>query len=50
VVCEKPLATNAADAQAMRHAVEGTGLKHGYAATGRYAPTIQQLVSCWRTV
>ncbi len=42
VVCEKPLATNAADAQAMRQAVEGTGLKHGYAATGRYAPTIQQ--------
>jgi predicted dehydrogenase len=41
VVCEKPLATNAADAQAMRQAV-GMGLKHGYAATGRYAPTIQQ--------
>jgi predicted dehydrogenase len=42
VVCEKPLATNAADAQAMRQAVERAGLKHGYAATGRYAPTIQQ--------
>jgi predicted dehydrogenase len=42
VVCEKPLATNAADALAMRQAVERAGLKHGYAATGRYAPTIQQ--------
>jgi predicted dehydrogenase len=42
VVCEKPLATNAADAQAMHQAVERAGLKHGYAATGRYAPAIQQ--------
>lgn len=42
VVCEKPLATNAADAQATLQAVERAGLKHGYAATGRYAPTIQQ--------
>jgi predicted dehydrogenase len=42
VVCEKPLATNAADAQAMHQVVERAGLKHGYAATGRYAPTIQQ--------
>jgi predicted dehydrogenase len=42
VVCEKPLATNATDAQAMCQAVERAGLKHGYAATGRYAPAIQQ--------
>lgn len=42
LVCEKPLATNAADAQAMRQVVERAGLKHGYAATGRYAPAIQQ--------
>ena len=42
VVCEKPLAMNAADAWAMRQAVERAGLKHGYAATGRYAPAIQQ--------
>ena len=42
MVCEKPLATNAADALAMRQAVEEAGLKHAYAATGRYAPAIQQ--------
>jgi predicted dehydrogenase len=42
VVCEKPLATNVADAQVMHQVVERAGLKHGYAATGRYAPTIQQ--------
>jgi predicted dehydrogenase len=42
VVCEKPLATNAADAEAMLQAVERANVKHGYAATGRYAPTILQ--------
>jgi predicted dehydrogenase len=42
IVCEKPLATNAADALAMRQAVEEAGLKQAYAATGRYAPAIQQ--------
>jgi predicted dehydrogenase len=42
MVCEKPLATNAADALAMRQGVEEAGLKHAYAATGRYAPAIQQ--------
>jgi predicted dehydrogenase len=42
VVCEKPLATNPVDAKAMRQAVERAGVKHGYAATGRYAPTILQ--------
>jgi predicted dehydrogenase len=26
----------------MHQVVERAGLKHGYAATGRYAPTIQQ--------
>ena len=45
VVCEKPLATNAADAQAMHQVVERAGLKHGYAATGRLS---NKLVSCWR--
>jgi predicted dehydrogenase len=42
VVCEKPLATNTADAHAMLKAVERTGVKHGYAATGCYAPTVLQ--------
>ena len=42
VVCEKPLAANATDAQAMLKAVERAGVKHGYAATGRYAPAILQ--------
>jgi predicted dehydrogenase len=36
------LATNAADAEAMLQAVERANVKHGYAATGRYAPTILQ--------
>jgi predicted dehydrogenase len=38
VVCEKPLATSAADARAMLEVVERAGVKHAYAATGRYAP------------
>ena len=42
IVCDKPLATNTADARAMLAAVEGAGVKHGYAATGRYAPAILQ--------
>jgi predicted dehydrogenase len=42
LVCEKPLATNSVDARAMLVAVERAGVKHGYAATGRYSPTILQ--------
>jgi predicted dehydrogenase len=42
IVCDKPLVTNTADARAMLAAVEDAGVKHGYAATGRYAPTILQ--------
>jgi predicted dehydrogenase len=40
IVCEKPLATSAADARAMFEAVERAGVKHAYAATGCYAPAI----------
>jgi predicted dehydrogenase len=42
IVCDKPLATNTADARAMLAAVENAGVKHGYAATGRYSPVILQ--------
>jgi predicted dehydrogenase len=42
IVCDKPLAANTADARAMLAAVEAAGVKHGYAATGRYAPAILQ--------
>ncbi|HWQ12082.1 MAG TPA: Gfo/Idh/MocA family oxidoreductase [Roseiflexaceae bacterium] len=40
VVCEKPLATNAADARAMLEVAERAGVKHAYAPTGRYAPAV----------
>lgn len=38
IVCEKPLALNAAQAHAMLQAVERAGVRHGYCATSRYAP------------
>lgn len=38
IICEKPLALNAVQAQAMLQAVEQAGVKHGYGATSRYAP------------
>lgn len=47
IVCEKPLATSAAEAKRMLNAVEGAGVKHAYAATQAYDPStswIQELV------
>ncbi len=38
IVCEKPLALNAVQAREMLQAVAQAGVKHGYAATSRYAP------------
>jgi len=38
IVCEKPLGLDAAQASAMLQAVAQVGVKHGYAATSRYAP------------
>ncbi len=40
LVCEKPLATSAANALAMLEAVERSGVKHAYAATGCYSPAV----------
>lgn len=38
IMCDKPLATNAAGARAMVRAVENAGVKHAYGTTSRYAP------------
>ena len=38
IMCDKPLATNRAEAQAMLLAVERAGVKHAYGTTSRYAP------------
>lgn len=40
VVCDKPLAVNAAEARAMLRAVEQAGVKHAYATTSRYGPAV----------
>jgi len=47
ILCEKPLATSAADARAMLEAAARAGVKTAYAATGCYSPAVlhaQQLV------
>jgi predicted dehydrogenase len=41
IICDKPLATNAAEARAMLRAVERAGVKHAYGATSRYAPAVK---------
>jgi predicted dehydrogenase len=43
VLCEKPLALNAADARAMVRAAESSGLVHMTAFTYRFAPALQYM-------
>jgi predicted dehydrogenase len=38
--CDKPLATTASGAAAIFHLVDHSGLKHGFAATRRYDPSV----------
>ena len=48
VMCEKPLALNVSDAQAMLDAAIRMGVKHAYGPTARYAPAVlyaQELVA-----
>ena len=40
VVCDKPLAANAADAKAMLDAVTATGVRHGYPTVGALYPWV----------
>lgn len=40
LMCDKPLATNAADARAMLRAVNTARVKHAYGTTSRYAPAV----------
>ncbi|SFS66729.1 Gfo/Idh/MocA family protein [Paenibacillus sp. BC26] len=47
IVCEKPLATSSVEAKRMLDAIEQAGVKHAYAATQAYDPSvtwIQELV------
>lgn len=48
VLCEKPLALAAGDAEAMYRAVETAGVKHAYAATQRYGPEVAWLAELVR--
>jgi len=40
LICDKPLAVNCQEAQAMLLAVQRVGVKHAYAPTSRYGPAI----------
>ena len=48
LLCEKPLALTAGDAEAMERSVEAAGVKHAYAATQRYGPEIAWLAELVR--
>ncbi|WP_424769425.1 Gfo/Idh/MocA family protein [Paenibacillus sp. sgz302251] len=49
IVCEKPLAISATEAKRLLKAVEGTGIKHAYAATQAYDPTTSWIRELVRT-
>jgi predicted dehydrogenase len=40
ILCDKPLAAHADEAERMTHIVEEAGVKHGFAATQRYDPSV----------
>ena len=40
ILCDKPLATNAGEAERMVRIVEQAGVKHAFAATHRYDPSV----------
>ena len=40
LLCEKPLATTAQEAEELCEIIEGAGIKHAYAATRRYDPSV----------
>jgi predicted dehydrogenase len=48
VLCEKPLALDAADAEASYRLVEAAGVKHAYAATQCYGPEVAWLAELVR--
>ena len=48
LLCEKPLAFTALDAEAMYRCVEAAGIKHAYAATQRYGPKVAWLAELLR--
>jgi predicted dehydrogenase len=48
LLCEKPLAFTALDAEAMYRRVETAGVKHAYAATQRYGPEVAWLAELVR--
>jgi predicted dehydrogenase len=49
ILCEKPLATTAAEAKRLYRIAEQAGVKHAYAATHRYDPGVDWLVELIRS-
>jgi len=49
LLSEKPLAVNAAEAEAIYRLAEGAGVRHAYAATHRYDPSVAWLVELLRS-
>jgi predicted dehydrogenase len=43
IFCDKPLATNGDEAKRLYHLVQSAGVKHAYAATHRYDPSVAYL-------